>query len=116
MCLSSNVQTGTAASIAEHPIHHLDRLGFRVTVNPDNRLMSATTLTGEFALLAEAFDYCLKTYGSNQRGKSVFAPYGVRKALVARIARRIGGIEAGAPKIVRLTRVCLGQNAHDPFW
>ena len=49
MCLSSNVQTGTAASIAEHPIHHLDRLGFRVTVNPDNRLMSATTLTGEFA-------------------------------------------------------------------
>ena len=51
MCPSSNVQTGAVASIAEHPIHRLDRLGFRVTVNSDNQLMSATTLTKEFALL-----------------------------------------------------------------
>jgi adenosine deaminase len=88
MCPSSNVQTGAAASIAEHPIHRLDGLGFRVTVNPDNRLMSATTLTREFALLAEAFDYTLddvRRLGINA-AKSVFAPYDVRKALVARIA------------------------------
>jgi adenosine deaminase len=88
MCPSSNVQTGTVASIAEHPIHRLDRIGFRVTVNPDNRLMTATTLTREFALLAEAFDYSLedvRRLGVNA-AKSVFAPFGVRKALVARIA------------------------------
>jgi adenosine deaminase len=88
MCPSSNVQTGTVASVREHPIHRLDRLGFRVTVNPDNRLMSATTLTREFALLAEAFDYSLedvRRLGINA-AKSVFAPYGIRKALVARIA------------------------------
>jgi adenosine deaminase len=88
MCPSSNVQTGIVASIEEHPIHRLDRLGFRVTVNPDNRLMSATTLTREFALLAEAFDYSLedlRRLGSNA-AKSAFAPYGTRKALVARIA------------------------------
>jgi adenosine deaminase len=88
MCPSSNVQTGTAASIAEHPIQQLDRLGFRITVNPDNRLMSATTLTRELALLAEAFDYSLddvRRLGINA-AKSVFAPYGVRRALVARIA------------------------------
>jgi adenosine deaminase len=88
MCPSSNVQTGAAASISEHPIHHLDRLGFCVTVNPDNRLMSATTLTREFALLAEAFDYSLedvRRLGINA-ARSVFAPYRVRKALVARIA------------------------------
>ena len=88
MCPSSNVQTGTAASIADHPIHRLDRLGFRVTVNPDNRLMSATTLTREFALLAEAFDYSLedvRRLGINA-AKSVFAPYAVRKALIERIA------------------------------
>jgi adenosine deaminase len=88
MCPSSNVQTGTAASIAEHPVHRLDRLGFRVTVNPDNRLMSATTLTRELALLAEAFDYSLEDVRRLQvnAAKSVFAPYGVRKALAARIA------------------------------
>jgi adenosine deaminase len=88
MCPSSNVQTGTVASVQEHPIHRLDRLGFRVTVNPDNRLMSATSLTREFALLAEAFDYSLedvRRLGINA-AKSVFAPYGLRKALVARIA------------------------------
>ena len=88
MCPSSNVQTGTVASIAEHPIHRLDRLGLRVTVNPDNRLMSATTLTRELALLVEAFDYSLedvRRLGVNA-AKSVFAPFGVRKALVARIA------------------------------
>jgi adenosine deaminase len=88
MCPSSNVQTGAVASIGAHPIQSLDRLGFRVTVNPDNRLMSATTLTGEFALLADAFDYTLedvRRLGMNA-AKSVFAPYEVRKALVARLA------------------------------
>ena len=93
MCLSSNVQTGTAASIAEHPIHNLDRLGFRVTVNPDNRSMSATTLTGEFALLAEAFDYLLEDIRRprNQRTKCP-APYGVRQSAgCADRSGRIGG-------------------------
>jgi adenosine deaminase len=88
MCPSSNVQTGAVSSISEHPMHRLDRLGFRVTVNADNRLMSATTLTREFALLAEAFDYSMediRRLGINA-AKSVFAPYGVRKALVRRIA------------------------------
>ncbi|HET9778941.1 MAG TPA: adenosine deaminase [Propionibacteriaceae bacterium] len=88
MCPSSNVQTGVAASIRAHPIQSLDQLGFRVTVNPDNRLMSATSLTREFALLAEAFDYSLedvRRFGINA-AKSVFAPYEVRKALVHRIA------------------------------
>jgi adenosine deaminase len=58
MCPSSNVQTGAAKSIAEHPIGLLRRLYFRVTVNTDNRLMSGTTLSAEFAALTEAFGYC----------------------------------------------------------
>ena len=57
MCPSSNIQTGAAKSIAEHPIGLLKPLGFRVTVNTDNRLMSRTTLSEEFAKLVEAFDY-----------------------------------------------------------
>ncbi|MGD7790104.1 adenosine deaminase [Propionibacteriaceae bacterium Y1700] len=59
LCPSSNVQTGAAASIAEHPIGLLEELRFRVTVNCDNRLMSGTTLSREFALLSEAFDHTL---------------------------------------------------------
>ncbi|MEP6598627.1 MAG: adenosine deaminase, partial [Actinomycetota bacterium] len=47
MCPSSNVQTGAAPSILEHPIGLLRRLHFRVTVNTDNRLMSGTSMTRE---------------------------------------------------------------------
>jgi len=57
MCPSSNVQTGAAKSIAEHPIGLLRRLQFRVTVNTDNRLMSGTSMSREMTLLTEAFGY-----------------------------------------------------------
>ncbi len=57
MCPSSNVQTGAAPSIAEHPIGLLRRLHFRVTVNTDNRLMSGTSMSREMGLLSEAFGY-----------------------------------------------------------
>jgi adenosine deaminase len=57
MCPSSNVQTGAATSIAEHPIGLLRRLHFRVTVNTDNRLMSGTSMSREMALIADAFGY-----------------------------------------------------------
>lgn len=57
MCPTSNVHTGAAPSIAEHPIGLLRRLLFRVTVSTDNRLMSGTTLSQELAALVDAFDY-----------------------------------------------------------
>ncbi|MGA8117988.1 MAG: adenosine deaminase [Actinocatenispora sp.] len=57
LCPSSNVQTGAAASIADHPIGVLRDLRFRVTVNTDNRLMSGTCMSREMALLVEAFGY-----------------------------------------------------------
>jgi adenosine deaminase len=57
MCPSSNIQTGAAKSIASHPIGLLKRLGFRVTVNTDNRLMSRTSLSEEFHKLVEVFEY-----------------------------------------------------------
>ncbi|GAA3797666.1 adenosine deaminase [Cellulomonas soli] len=52
-CPTSNVQTGAATSVAEHPVTRLKRLGFTVTVNTDNRLQSGTTLTRELALLVQ---------------------------------------------------------------
>ena len=45
MCPTSNVHTGGAPSIAEHPFDLLRRLRFRVTVNTDNRLMSGVSLS-----------------------------------------------------------------------
>jgi adenosine deaminase len=84
MCPASNLQTGAAASIAEHPIGLLRRLNFRVTVNTDNRLMSATSMTKEFAALVEAFDYGwddLQWFTVNAM-KSAFIPFDERLALI----------------------------------
>ncbi|EHK88267.1 adenosine deaminase [Saccharomonospora azurea] len=57
LCPSSNVQTGAARSIAEHPIGLLAKLRFRVTVNTDNRLMSDCSVSSEFAELVDAFGF-----------------------------------------------------------
>ena len=59
MCPHSNVQTGAATSIAEHPIGLLTKLRFRVTVNTDNRLMSDTSMSKEMGALVDAFGYGL---------------------------------------------------------
>ncbi|MEK6310185.1 MAG: adenosine deaminase family protein, partial [Curtobacterium sp.] len=60
---SSNLQTGAIAAwgdeLADHPFDVLYQLGFRVTVNTDNRLMSDTSLSKELALLAGTFGYDL---------------------------------------------------------
>jgi adenosine deaminase len=57
LCPTSNVHSGAAPSIADHPIGVLSDLRFRVTVNTDNRLMSATSLSRELAQLVEAFGW-----------------------------------------------------------
>ena len=60
LCPSSNVQTGAVASIAEHPITKLRRLGFSVTVNTDNRLQSGTSLSREMTRLVQEADWSLQ--------------------------------------------------------
>lgn len=57
MCPRSNVDTGAVGSIADHPIDRLLRLGFVVTVNCDNRLMSGTSPTDELAALVDTFGW-----------------------------------------------------------
>jgi adenosine deaminase len=59
---SSNLQTGAIPGVenptmSDHPFDELYRLGFNVTVNTDNRLMSGTSITRELELLSEAFGY-----------------------------------------------------------
>lgn len=57
ICPQSNVDTGAADSIGEHPIDRLLRLGFAVTVNCDNRLMSGTDPNTELQALVGAFGW-----------------------------------------------------------
>lgn len=67
VCPCSNVQTdaaldadGTALrTIAQHPITGLRDLDFAVSINTDNRLMSATSMTREMTLLVDEAGWTL---------------------------------------------------------
>ncbi len=89
MCPTSNVNTGAASSIAEHPIGLLRRLRFRVTVNTDNRLMSNVSLTDEFVKLHEAFGYGLDDmeWLTLNAMKSAFWPFEQRLKIINEIIK-----------------------------
>ena len=59
-CPRSNVQTGAVAKLSEHPLLQLEKLGFSCTVNPDNRLVSGTSMSGEMGVLSNEFGYTLQ--------------------------------------------------------
>jgi adenosine deaminase len=89
MCPTSNVHTGAAASIREHPIDLLRRLRFRVTVNTDNRLMSGVSMSSEFAALDEAFGIGLgeMEWLTINAMKSAFAPFDERLQIIQEIVK-----------------------------
>ncbi|MGA9100763.1 adenosine deaminase [Aeromicrobium sp.] len=87
MCPSSNLHTHAVpgmTTIADHPIGMLKELGFRVTVNCDNRLMSNTSMSREMNLLVEAFDYGLDDlrWFTVNAMKSAFLPFDERLTLI----------------------------------
>jgi adenosine deaminase len=84
LCPTSNVNTGVAATIADHPIGMLRRLRFRVTVNTDNRLMSDTSMTKEFEQLRDAFDWRLDDFEwlTVNAMKSAFSPFDERLRII----------------------------------
>ena len=89
MCPTSNVHTGAARSLAEHPIGLLAKLRFRVTVNTDNRLMSGVSLSGELAGLVETFGYGwadLQWFAVNAM-KSAFIGFDERLALIEDVVK-----------------------------
>ncbi|HEX2755056.1 MAG TPA: adenosine deaminase [Candidatus Limnocylindrales bacterium] len=89
MCPTSNVHTGAAATIAEHPIDLLRRLRFRVTLNTDNRLMSGVSLSSEFAALDAAFGVGLgeMEWLTINAMKSAFAPFDERLRLINEVVK-----------------------------
>jgi adenosine deaminase len=89
MCPTSNLQTGASASIAEHPVTLLKDLRFRVTVNTDNRLMSATSMSRELGLLVEEAQWTLGDlrWVTINALKSAFIPFDERLALIEGVVK-----------------------------
>jgi len=57
ICLTSNVQTRAVESYNEHPLRQYFDRGMNVVLNTDNRLMSGTTLTDEYAHAATTLGF-----------------------------------------------------------
>jgi len=89
LCPMSNIGTGVCKTVAEHPIGMLRRLRFRVTVNTDNRLMSATSMTYEMEQLHEAFGWGLDDFEwlTVNAMKSAFAPFPERLRIINGIVK-----------------------------
>jgi adenosine deaminase len=87
--LLSNVHTGATPSLAEHPFKILYQEKFRVTLNTDNRLMSSTSMTQEFAAAADTFGLSLDDFEkiTINAMKSAFLPYGQRIAVIYTIIK-----------------------------
>ena len=98
ICPSSNLQTGAIAAfgdgIESHPLDMLYQLGFNVTINTDNRLMSGVTLTDEFELLVETFDYDLDDLLelTLNAAEASFLPLEEKEALVEYINEAYGDL------------------------
>lgn len=85
VCPTSNVQTGAATSVAEHPVSRLRDLGFTVTINTDNRLMSGTSMTREMQRLVGEAGWTLDDLlaATLAAAWNAFIPFDQRQDLVA---------------------------------
>jgi adenosine deaminase len=59
MAPTSNLQTGGAASYETHQIGVMKKLGFNVTINTDNRLMSATSMIREVTEISRGYSWTI---------------------------------------------------------
>lgn len=89
LCPTSNVNTGAAASVKEHPITLLKDLRFRVTVNTDNRLMSGTSMTNEMTSLVQEAGWSLADlrWVTINAMKSAFIPFDQRLDIIEEVVK-----------------------------
>jgi adenosine deaminase len=98
ICLTSNVQTRAVASYGVHPLRGYFDSGQNVVLNTDNRLMSGTTLTDEYAHAATSLGLDLRELATIARNgfASAFATWQERGDLLSAFDREIPQLLAQA--------------------
>jgi adenosine deaminase len=98
ICLTSNVQTRAVASFAAHPVRMYYDMGIVLSLNTDNRLMSATTVTEEYWRAHEhlGFTWDELVEISLMGFESAFLHRSEKMALIAEVRREIAAIADGA--------------------
>ncbi len=90
-CLISNWHTKSVRSLKYHPFKYYYDKGIRITLNTDNRLISGTTLTKEFALAHSLFGLGLHDFREVTiiAMKSAFLPHDARRLMIKSIATEL---------------------------
>jgi adenosine deaminase len=101
ICLTSNVDTGAVKSIEDHPFGVYHKYKFRVTLNTDDRLMSATTMTKEYRIAHQVFKLTLDDLEklTINAMKSAFLPYNKRIQIIYDVIKP--GYAAARKKIAK---------------
>jgi len=96
VCLTSNVQTRAVKDFRSHPLKFYYDFGIRVTINTDNRLITDTTVTTEYARAVEHFGFDI--YDVRQLAlngfKSAFLPFHERQSLLRKISHELDELVA----------------------
>ncbi|HET8654525.1 MAG TPA: adenosine deaminase [Longimicrobiaceae bacterium] len=95
ICLTSNVQTHAVPSFEEHPLRLYFDEGLVLSLNTDNRLMSATTVTEEYwrAHVHLGFSWPELVDISLMSFASAFLPWDEKQALIHHVKDEIRSIE-----------------------
>lgn len=89
VCITSNLHTASYESADVHPFGALRAAGFNVSINTDNRLMSGVSVSGEYALAAEAFGLSSAVLGeiTVDAIEAGFGPWPDRKRLIEDVVK-----------------------------
>ena len=87
MAIRSNVQTGAVQEPSRHPFASLLREGVSVSLNTDNRTISGTTLSDEYALAADALGltWAELARATTLAAEATFAPADAKRELARRV-------------------------------
>ena len=98
ICLTSNVQTHAVESYQAHPLRRYFDLGIVVVLNTDNRLMSGTTLTDEYARAASTLDFTFDELCEIALNgfANAFIPWEERERLITAARVEMGRLRGGA--------------------
>jgi adenosine deaminase len=99
VCLTSNSKH-VVDGRESHPVDLLRELGFTVTINPDNRMMSRTSISSELRHLHDLFGWGLPEFADAERAAvdAAFLGKADRAALRARVDAGIAAASGSVPR------------------
>ena len=91
VCPTSNVHTRAVASYAEHPIRSLFQQGVLISLGDDDPTTSGITISSEYQLLAETFDFSPEDIVQIvlNGARAAFLPQAQKQQLVAELAEKL---------------------------